>query len=212
MTFVPVGPVRIRPPAAWKKEWESLSSRKAGGSKPSERTRRQISGPAQAPAASVGPSIPSVPRLRTSQSRPCDANRRIQKRAELQERGQHEFLVAAAPPLPLYANGVFAAADATQRPASRHPRRRRIRQVRYGGSGGDPGLAGLGPAFHEHFEPQAFGGPARGFHGIGVAADDECPDPGENPIARFGGFRNPPGRSLLETGEHGWKIRLRRSR
>jgi hypothetical protein len=64
MTFVPVGPVRIRPPAAPKKEWESLAERNAAGSNPRERTRRQVAGPAQAPAASVGPSIPSVPQKR----------------------------------------------------------------------------------------------------------------------------------------------------
>ena len=61
MTLVPVGPVTKRSPVLRKSDQESFRRRKSAGSSPSLRARGQLSPSAKAPAASVGPSLPSVP-------------------------------------------------------------------------------------------------------------------------------------------------------
>src|SRR5690606_11982910 len=58
--FVPLGPRRICPPFCAKTVGLSLRSRWAAGSRRSTRPRRAVTPVAIAPAASVGPSTPSV--------------------------------------------------------------------------------------------------------------------------------------------------------
>ena len=76
-TLVPVGPVRIRPPSASKNDHESLACSARPASRPRPRARGIVSRSTRAPAASVGPSTPSVPTLaatgRATTDPPCHA-------------------------------------------------------------------------------------------------------------------------------------------
>src|SRR3989337_1225427 len=60
LTFVPVGPVTIRSPSLEKKLYESLSSKPFSGFNPIAIAFTNVFPSAIAPAASVGPSTPSV--------------------------------------------------------------------------------------------------------------------------------------------------------
>src|SRR5512145_1655831 len=66
VTFVPVGPVTTRSERAPKNGYESLRARCSTGESPAARARAQVAPSAKAPAASVGPSTPSVPAERTA--------------------------------------------------------------------------------------------------------------------------------------------------
>src|SRR4030067_3087563 len=60
LTFVPVGPVTIRSPSLEKKLYESLSAKHFSGFNPILAALTNVFPSAIAPAASVGPSTPSV--------------------------------------------------------------------------------------------------------------------------------------------------------
>jgi hypothetical protein len=64
MTLVLVGPVTIRSSSALKKVYESLFVRYVAASSPFSLARATVSGAVKAPAASVGPSVPSLPQNR----------------------------------------------------------------------------------------------------------------------------------------------------
>src|SRR5262249_15264220 len=64
--FVLVGPVPPRSPSAANPAYESLASSFAAASSPRSRARATVSPSAIAPAASVGPSVPSVPAASTA--------------------------------------------------------------------------------------------------------------------------------------------------
>ena len=72
-----------------------VAGRKSPGSRPRARARWQVVPSTKAPAASVGPSVPSVPALR----------RLIRRSLQGQGRGQGQFLVAAAFPLAFQGDG-----------------------------------------------------------------------------------------------------------
>src|SRR6516164_8699076 len=70
-TFVLVGPVRTRSPRRSKKGYVSLLSRyRIGSLMPAAAARANDEGSTSAPAASVGPSIPSVPMLAPATDEP----------------------------------------------------------------------------------------------------------------------------------------------
>src|SRR3990170_3251868 len=60
LTFVPVGPVIIKSPSLEKKPFESFSAKHSSGFRPKCIARSMVFPSTRAPAASVGPSIPSV--------------------------------------------------------------------------------------------------------------------------------------------------------
>src|SRR4030066_1296702 len=66
LTFVPVGPVTIRSPSFEKKLYESLSAKHFSGFNPVLAALSNVFPSAIAPAASVGPSTPSVLRETTT--------------------------------------------------------------------------------------------------------------------------------------------------
>src|SRR5262249_4660837 len=66
-TFVPIGPVTTRSPSRWKNGYESCATRAAFGSSPAAAARDSVVESTIAPAASVGPSMPSVPTLASAQ-------------------------------------------------------------------------------------------------------------------------------------------------
>src|SRR5688572_12332649 len=62
-TFVAVGPVLIKSPSLSKNTYVLLSLRNASGARPAACARSSVDESTIAPAASVGPSMPSVPML-----------------------------------------------------------------------------------------------------------------------------------------------------
>ena len=134
-----------------------------------------------APAASVGPSLPSVPALKTTTSGEA---------GDVEGGGQDELLVAAAQSIAFDGDGGFAAGDdAGGRPD--------------GASGGgdfagDGGvhagdLAGLaldGAGEHQRAVAQRAGGAGGGIERQAIAADDGVAHAGEEGIAGLGGLRD----------------------
>ena len=88
-TFVPVGPVWMRSPSAEKNRRRRCSQEIRRATTRRRCARASVEESTTAPAASVGPSTPSVPTL-ASAARPGEP-------ADDVDRGQREFLVPAAP-------------------------------------------------------------------------------------------------------------------
>src|SRR5689334_18572418 len=121
-TFVPVGPVRRRSPVASRSGWLSVAASARAGSTPRAAARAGVSPSTHAPAASVGPSTPSVPAARTTAGAPARATAAASaSRRERPPRPPAPTCTVVSPPATTAAGrdrGAAASRTAIARPAS----------------------------------------------------------------------------------------------
>ena len=194
-TLVPVGPVRIRPPSALKNDHESLACSARPASRPRPRARAIVSRLTRAPAASVGPSTPSVPMLAATVGRPlilpCHRER------------EGELLVAAADALASHRHRRLAGGEEAHSPAVA---RQLVRQPLGVRAGRVAGFAGDRHVADDDLIAEAPRHRGGGVHGVDRRADHLGRGAQEIGGTRLRCLRDAPLRSLLEARDDGHGI------